>query len=259
ISTLIYSFLKTKKIFIPLLLIGLGMLSVLPVIDAVSIGVRNQTNKINAYAAPHIDDEGVITSLEEDLSDKEKAKFSYSMNYLNQQDQLEHLDWLPETFEYYRDFDQTFGFDSSYHYYYASDVDMQDASGPRYAHMELDNSEPLVFPLEEVDELVELSTYQGSQIGVQLDKEAYRLELRAQRDELSLEVLEDEQAVIDFDLTFVLDDIWEAFQKEPQRPLEDMQFIEENETIKVHVIIRRLEVQENAYIEGEFILLITYK
>ncbi|MDZ7834704.1 MAG: hypothetical protein U5K84_04535 [Alkalibacterium sp.] len=33
------------------------------------------------------------------------------MNYLNEQDQLEQLDWLPENFEYYRDFDNTFGFD----------------------------------------------------------------------------------------------------------------------------------------------------
>ena len=259
VSTLIYSFLKTKKIFIPLLLIALGVVSILPVIDAVSIGIRNQTSKINAQAEPYIDEDGTVSNVADELTDEEKAKFSYSMNYLNQQDQLDRLDWLPEDFVYYRDFDQTFGFDSSFHYYYADDMEVPGPSGPRYAYIELDNSEPLVFPLEDVDELVELSTYQGSQIDVDLDQETYRLEFRAQRDELSLEVQENDQTVIAYDLSFLFDDIWDATPDNPKRSLEDMQFIEENEDIKIHVIVRRLEVQENAYIEGEFIILVTYK
>lgn len=259
VSTLIYSFMTSKKIFIPILLIGLGIISILPAIDAVSIGVRNQTSKINDQAAPHIDEDGVVTSLNDELTDEEKARFSYSMNYLNQQDQLDRLDWLPEDFVYFRDFDQTFGFDSSFHYYYTNDANMPGPSGPRYAYIELDNSEPLVFPLEDVDELVELSTYQGSQIGVDLDNDAFTLQFKAQRDELSLEVLENDQSVIAYDLTFLLDDIWDSTPEDPQRSLEEMQFTEENEDMKVHVIVRRLEVQESAYIEGEFIILISYK
>lgn len=258
VSTLIYSFITSKKAFIPFLLIGLGIISILPFVDAVSIGVRDQTSKINAQAEPFIDEEGVITVPDDSLNDEEKARFSYSMNYLNEQDQLDRLDWLPDNFEYYRDFDQTFGFDSNYHYFYTNDASMPGPSGPRYVYIELDNTEPLVFPMADIDELVELSTYQGSQMTVDLN-DGFVLDFRALRDELSVEILEDESSVIDYDLTFILDDIWDSSPQEPQRPLEAMQFTEENESMRLSVIVRRLEVQESSYIEGEFIILISYK
>ncbi|MDZ7834705.1 MAG: DUF4153 domain-containing protein [Alkalibacterium sp.] len=55
VSTIIYSFLKSKKRFIPFLLMGLGLISILPMIDAVSIGIRNQLSQAEAFSGtpPH--------------------------------------------------------------------------------------------------------------------------------------------------------------------------------------------------------------
>ena len=261
ISTLIYSFLKGRKILIPFLLIGLGVISILPVVDAVSIGINNQLNKVNSIAASAGVDAETTEELDETLSDDEKAQFTYSMNYLNQQEQLDQLDWLPENFSYYRDFEQTFGFDSSFHYYYGEDFDGFGPTGPgsNYAYIELDMARPNVIPIADADELVELATYQGSRINVDLDNEPFTLRFVAEREELSVEILEDEQSVLDFDLGFVLDSVWEFSPEDAQRSLEEMQFTEENDAISLSVIVKRLAVQDNTYIEGEFIILITYK
>ncbi|WP_423189057.1 DUF4153 domain-containing protein [Alkalibacterium sp. f15] len=259
ISTLIYSFLKSKKIFIPFLLIGLGVISILPMIDAVSIGINNQLSKVNNIVESAEMDEEMTEQLGETLSDEEKAKFSYSMNYLNQQEKLDQLDWLPDNFAYERDFEQTFGFNPSFHYYYGSDIDGPFPSGSRYAYMELDMTQPNVIPLADVDELVELSTYLGSQINVDLDNEPYSLKFVAERDALSVELLENDSSVLTYDLSFIRELAWEVPVENSQRPLDELMFTEENEDVRLTVIVRRLEVEENTNVEGEFIILITYK
>lgn len=261
ISTLIYSFLKSKKIVIPFLLMGLGVVSILPMIDAVSIGINNQLNQVTELVGPLQTGEDSVPSLEDDLSNEEKARFSYSMNYLNQQDQLDQLEWLPENFDYYRDFDQTFGFDSNYHYYYGSDTDPAPSgpARPGYAFIELDYTQPLVLSLTDVDDLVEVSTYHGSPIDVELETEPYVLQVMADPENFSVEVLEDETSLINYDLSFIRETIWEEELNNPQRPLEDMRYTEENDDVRLTVIIRRLEVQEDSYLEGELIILVTYK
>ena len=262
VSTIIYSFMKSKKRFIPFLLMGLGLISILPVIDAVSIGIRNQLSQAEALVEPHLTEDGTVPSLEEEITDEEKARFSYSMNYLNEQDQLDQMDWLPENFEYYRDFDNTFGFDSSYHYYYGSDTDFPGPSGPDqpgYAFIELDFSQPLNLSLSDVDELVEVSTYQGSPIDIDLDTEPYSLVVTADPDDFNVELLEDGTSLLNYDLSFIRENIWEENQTDPQRSLEDMRYTEENDEARLTVIIRRLEVEEGAYLQGEFIILVTYK
>ncbi|MDZ7834702.1 MAG: hypothetical protein U5K84_04525 [Alkalibacterium sp.] len=62
-----------------------------------------------------------------------------------------------------------------------------------------------------------------------------------------------------YDLSFIRENIWEENQTDPQRALEDMSYTEENEEARLTVIIRRLEVEEDAYLQGEFIILVTYK
>ncbi|MFO8068820.1 MAG: DUF4153 domain-containing protein [Alkalibacterium sp.] len=259
ISTLVYSFLKSKKILIPFLLIGLGVISILPMIDAVSIGISNQLNKVNSIVESAEIDEETTEQLDDALSDEEKAKFSYSMNYLNQQEQLDQLDWLPDDFDYYRDFEQTFGFDSGFHYYYGTDIDGPGQSGPRNAFIELDYSQPNVFPMTGVDELVELSTYLGSEIDVDLDTEPYSLKFVAESDELSVELLENDSSVLMYDLSAIKEQAWEVPMEDTQQPLEEMTFTEENDDARLTVIVRRLELGEDSYIEGEFLILITYK
>ncbi|OJF94181.1 DUF4153 domain-containing protein [Alkalibacterium sp. 20] len=259
ISTLIYSFLKSKKILIPFLLIGLGVISILPMIDAVSIGINNQLSKVNNIVESAEIDEETTLQLDKTLSDEEKAKFSYSMNYLNQQEQLDQLDWLPSSFDYYRDFEQTFGFNPSFHYYYGSDIDGPFPSDSNYAYMELDMTQPNVIPLADVDELVELSTYQDLQINVDLDNEPYSLKFVTERDAFSVELLENDSSVLTYDLSFIRELAYEVPVENSQQPLEKMMFTEENEDVRLTVILRRLTVEGNTNIEGEFLILITYK
>lgn len=259
VSSLVYSFKKSKKNYIPFLLIGLGIISILPLIDAVSIGINNQLSRVNSIAESADLNDDNTQLLDEELTNEEKANFTYSMNYLEEQEQLDRLDWLPDNFVFYRDFEQTFGFDSSYHYYYDTDADMPGPSRSRYAYMELDTSDPQVLPMTGVDELVELSTYQDSPITVDLDNEPYRISFTANPDELRVEVLEEETSILDYDLSFIRDQVWETSMENSQRPLEDMSYTEENDAVRITVIVRRLEVQEEEYIEGEFLILVTYK
>lgn len=258
VSVLIYSFLTSKKFFIPFFLIGLGVLSILPVVDAVSIGIRNQVNTINDLVAPYIEDDSVATPLDSELTNEEKARFSYSMNYLNQQEQLDRLDWLPEDFSYYQDFETVFGFDSSYHYYYADDREMPGPSGPRYAFISLDTTEPIVFPTEGIDEVVEVATFQVSDRDIQLNQEPYRIEMNTENENLTIALLENDTVLLEQDLSELIDTAWEQSGTNPERPLSEMQLTTEDENYRLTIIVKRLEIQENEFMDGEFILLISY-
>ncbi|SFC57442.1 protein of unknown function [Alkalibacterium subtropicum] len=258
VSTLIYSFLTSQKRVIPFLLIGLGVISILPVIDAVSIGIRNQASNIDELVAPYVNEDGVVTPLDTELTNEEKARFSYSMNYLNQQEQLDRLDWLPEDFSYYQDFQNTFGFDSSYHYYYAEDREVPGTSGPRYAFISLDMTEPLVFSTEGIDEIVEVTTFQLNDREIPLNQDPYRLELNSKDEDLTIVLLENETVLLEQDLSELIDSAWDQNRMNPERPLSEMQLTTEDDNSRLTVIVKRLEIQENEFMDGEFIILISY-
>lgn len=260
---IIYGFFKSASRYIPLILIALGIVSILPFIDSVSIGTASQIRQVeDIIQADDFDDNGRISS-EEPFSHEEKIQLSYSFNYLNNINELNRLDWLPERFDYYNNFQTVFGFDP---YYFANHNSENGEWSPvesEYAYVELDNEQPVTFSLAGMDDMVYFSLYQSERFNeeTRIDLNQENTELIIQHDDemFSLELEENDEVIMVFDLSFLREDIYDLQGMSQARPLEDLTFVEENEEVIITLIVNRFETDRNAFYGGDFTVLLDYK
>lgn len=262
-GVIIYGFFKSASRYIPLILIALGIVSILPFIDSVSIGTASQIRQVeDIIQADDFDDNGRISS-EEPFSHEEKIQLSYSFNYLNNINELNRLDWLPERFDYYNNFQTVFGFDP---YYFANHNSENGEWSPvesEYAYVELDNEQPVTFSLAGMDDMVYFSLYQSERFNeeTRIDLNQENTELIIQHDDemFSLELEENDEVIMVFDLSFLREDIYDLQGMSQARPLEDLTFVEENEEVIITLIVNRFETDRNAFYGGDFTVLLDYK
>ncbi|SDK24810.1 DUF4153 domain-containing protein [Alkalibacterium thalassium] len=262
-GVIIYGFFKSASRYIPLILIALGTVSILPFIDSVSIGTASQIRQVeDIIQADNFDDNGRIRT-EVSFSHEERNQLSYSFNYLNNINELERLDWLPERFDYYNNFQTVFGFDP---YYFANHNSENGEWFPvetEYAYVELDNEQPVTFSVAGMDDMVYFSVYQseGFNEDKRIDLNQENTELIIQHDDevFSLELEENDEVIMVFDLSFLQEDIYDLQGMSQARPLEDLTFVEENEEVVITLIVNRFETDRNAFYGGDFTVLLDYK
>jgi hypothetical protein len=262
-GVIIYGFFKSASRYIPLILIALGTVSILPFIDSVSIGTASQIRQIEEIVQPEdVLDNGRIRT-EVSFSHEERIQLSYSFNYLSNINELERLDWLPERFDYYNNFQTVFGFDP---YYFANHNSENGEWSPvesEYAYVELDNEQPVTFSLAGMDDMVYFSVYQseGFNEETRIDLNQENAELIIQHDDemFSLELQENDEVIMVFDLSFLQEDIYDLQGMSQSRPLEDLTFVEENEEVVITLIVNRFETDRNAFYGGDFTVLLDYK
>ncbi|MGO1355859.1 DUF4153 domain-containing protein [Alkalibacterium gilvum] len=259
VSMLIYIFISSKKVVIPFLLIGLSILSILPIVGAVPASIKYQTVKLDALVEPYIEDTGKVSSLKDVLTTKEKTRFSYSMDYLNQQETLDQLEWLPKHFDYSSDFEEAFGFSSDYYLYHSENQNISHLPESTYAYIELDSSKPLVLSTDSVDEVVTFSTHQIIDKTIALNRESLKVKISNVGEDFFVKLIEGEETALEVDLSELLNIPSETNQTDPTRSLEEMKWTEETDNFRLTVIVKSFERQEKTFRNGEFILLIDYK
>ncbi|MCC5895649.1 MAG: DUF4153 domain-containing protein [Alkalibacterium sp.] len=262
-GVLIYAFFRSFKKVIPFILVALGVVSVLPLVDAVSIGIASQVRQVNTVVdEEQLDDDGRVRS-DVEFSHEDRVQISYSFNYLEQTNALDRLEWLPDNFNYYNQFEQVFGFDPYYYANYDSDGLIQDPSANDYAYIELDETIPLVLPVTEFDDVIFFATYwlhhTPGENRIDLNEPDSEMIITADGSVLTLEIIQDEAVVMNFDLSFLQDEIYVLSESSQTLTLDELSFTEENEEVKVTVVVNRLETDSTDYLGGAFTVLIDYK
>lgn len=262
-GVVIYAFFRSYKKVIPFLLVSLGVISILPLIDAVSIGIASQARQVNTVVGQEqLDDEGIIRS-DNEFNHEDMVQLSYSLNYLEQANALDRIDWLPENFNYYNQFQQVFGFDPYYYANYDADGFIQDPSARDYAYVELDETTPFALPVTESDDIVFFSTswLDDSTDGhtIELNQPDTELIVTSHKDVLAIEIVESGDVLMNYDLTFLKEEVYTLSETSQTLTLEELSFSEENEEVEITIIVNRFETDSTDYLSGKFTLLINYK
>lgn len=262
-GVLIYAFFRSYKKIIPFILVSLGLVSVLPLVDSVSIGIASQVRQVNAIVDQDDLDENGIIRADNDFSHEDMVQISYSLHYLEQANATGRVEWLPANFDYYNQFQNVFGFDPYYYVNYDEEGLIQDPSANDYAYVELDERIPLLLPVSEYDDVIFFGTYwlNHSMDGntVELTQPDTQLIIHSDDSVLGLELVENDEVLINFDLSFLQDEIYLLSESGQSLTLEELSFSEENEEVEITAIINRLETDSSGYLAGTFTILINYK
>ena len=109
ISAIWYIFKKNRLQILPIVAMVLGLISLIPPIDALTISVNQQRGRINDVLNKYemlVDSDEVVPNSE--VSEEEQEIIQDSLNYLSEIHALNQLEWLPEEY-YYRE-DEYLGF-----------------------------------------------------------------------------------------------------------------------------------------------------
>lgn len=110
VSGILFSLYKGKKNgAVAILLMVFSILSIMPPVDAFSVSRRIQISQLEAVLGENeMLVEGEIRRAEE-LSEEDRRLIRSTTSYIDQMNYTEELDWIPEDFNYYRDFEEVFG------------------------------------------------------------------------------------------------------------------------------------------------------
>lgn len=254
-SVIIYGFFKRLKPLIPFILVFLGLISILPFIDAVSIGIASQKSQIESV----VDED----NLNREYSHEEKMQLSYSFNYLQETTESFSFDWLPDDFSVYDDFQSTFGFEPYYYANYQYDQQRPEPVDREYAYMEMNRDTPVRYPVSGSDEAVQFATYymrdESGNNRIELDENDALLEVTVDDNQLLLELIQNEEILLAYDLSFLKDTAFDQPETHQSLSIEELTFTEENEETRLTVIVHHFETDREGMFEGEFFVLIDFK
>lgn len=113
---MLLSFLPVRKNgIIAALVIAFSLISIVPPIDAFTVSRSNQIHLLEKVLLKNNMLEGNKIIANSSISNEDKKAITSTMNYLNMMEYTKELAWLPKDFNFYQDFNDTFGFDEYYH------------------------------------------------------------------------------------------------------------------------------------------------
>lgn len=110
-SGVIFSVYKSRKNgIVALLLVLLSLLSTIPPLDGFSVSRRSQVRQLETLLEENeMLMDGEIQRVS-DIPQEERRAIRSTLSYLAEMNYTEDLAWIPEDFNYYRDFEEVFGF-----------------------------------------------------------------------------------------------------------------------------------------------------
>lgn len=263
LSSILYSFLKTNKNIVPGLLILFSLVSIIPPIDAMTVSLNNQINRLEQLLEENDMLENNTLSADGTIPETQKQQIAASLGYIDRRNALNELAWLPDDFELYGDFETTFGFSRTT--YEESEWD-EDEISPDYFQVSSENEQAFALDVSDVDSVVSFYMSQDSlnenmenHASFTIDNNNYTLEWSETNNEISLGLSEEMTgSILTFDLTFLLEEFEYSF--DPYiLPVNQLSFTEETDDVILTLVIEHLQVYEEGYFDGEFFALITLK
>jgi hypothetical protein len=259
ISGLVFSFKPVEKNgLVPMVLIICIVISIVPPFDAFSVSRRSQVSILENV----LENNGMLVEGEimpnSELEEGEREKITETTRYLNSMDYIGDIEWMPEDFDYYRDFEEVFGF-SSYVYseskgdyiYVSTNTDrVLDISGydwfiqTHVAYSEDDDRVPEEY------------------IFVDEEKE-YTVVKETNEEDFSISVYDsNNKKIIDITGSEIIAKFEDNYQKSETIPLEEAQVVSENDKGAINVVIQYLDIynsDEEYRYNAEIYLLVKIK
>lgn len=267
VSSIIYSFLQNKEVYVPALFISLSIISIIPPIDAITVGLNAQINFVEDVLRKNnmLVDNTIIKN--EDISLTDREKIANSIEYLYNTDGVNRIDWLPNNFDiYYEDFENTFGF-NNYDYKFIIESDNPDFESytANYAEVRLNENETFSVDTENTAQFVyvsinnmEYESVPEQNLPFDFNDNAFVLQVLSDDQTFTVNVLNDQnEEMINFDLQFLLNDTFEYLPKVQQMSDEDLTFTKENERGTVKIILESLVTYADGTYSGKMYVFVS--
>ena len=254
----VFSFMKVRNHgWIAAALLILAALSIVPPIDAFTVSRNNQI----AFLEEKLIESNILVGGEivanEDTSRENKVAITLATTYLEDMDYTDEVSYLPETFNAYIDFEETFGFEMTY----PEGPGGQSPDGGQFYYYEgadfqvFNTQDDDILSLQSIDHQRGQDANYDDDIPFSVDATDCVLERRLEDDyyTLTLREAESQEELISYDTR----QLFEALNENPN-PQEELSFQVENDEASFEIIVRSLD-QAESYYHAEFYLFIDIK
>ena len=264
LAGLIMSLMKPKfHGYIVAVLLLFITFSIVPPLDAFSISKRNQLSLFeNKLRENNILVEGEIQP-NDSVSVSDRIIITKTAVYINNLGYISELSFLPENFDLYTDFQETFGFNLTY-----SQIE-ETSTVSNYIYLnrdelvvETDDSDVLLFQMLTSIKNIEQEPFEN--LVFTINNENYFLE-RTLTDAYYILTLKNdlEEEIISYPLEEIFEEVFDnetalPFYEERFLTVEEATFINENERVELRLIVLSLEQNED-YNSAELLVLINFK
>ena len=246
VSGLLLSFLPVRKNgIVAALLIAFSIFSIIPPVDAFSISKSSQINLVEKVLSENGMIEEHVIKPNSNLSNEDKKKITNAMSYLNRMDYTKELEWLPQDFDYYKDFSDTFGFME----YYESDNMTESV----YVSLEPDTSISITgydtFIYSNIysyhDERINKGNNEESLVAFEKGEDRFNLMKVVTEDQILYKVYnEHQEELIYFDTKVILDKFYDFPVSKERLAIEEATFTTENENASLKVVAQNVNIDK---------------
>jgi len=239
IISAIWYLIKTNRLaLMPLVAVIAGVIALIPPIDAMSVSVRSQVNRVESL----LEENNILTQDNEinpnpNTSKMNQEKINDSIRYLRGINALNQLEWLPD--DTYYEVDEFFGFrDSSSYSENPEDITSYEIN--------LSNQDRLTIPISNYNVMMDLdldSLMGTQQESITVNDQQHEIDFNLE-DGLIVTVTNDETGETgEFDFSYILDE----FEETTYLSVDDLTYTEESNGYSATLVIRRLQVEEDYY------------
>lgn len=266
IAGLIFSFMKPKYHgYIAAVLLVLAAISIVPPIDAFTVSKKNQISILEETLSENDVLSGETIRPNGDLPTEDKIVITNSVSYLQNMGYVEEVSFLPDNFDMYNDFEETFGFPLTY----AEEPSDGSFGGHQYVY--ISREDETVIEISGYDVMMRQMFYHNigqnpqseEEVTFAVDGEDYLFE-QVLADDYYQFILRNGagEELISYNTKDIFDDIFgessEPEYKEVSLDSEDATFTVENDEVTLKIMLLSLENTPDFY-NGEFDLLIDIK
>jgi hypothetical protein len=240
IAGVLLSFLSVRKNgLIAAILIVFATIAIVPPFDAFTISRSSQINRLESVLEKNSMLENNKIIPKDSISKEDKLVITEAVQYLNMMHYTKKIDWLPDNFESYRDFEKTFGFQEYY-----VEPDFNEAV---YLALE----QPTQINIKGNDTFVQTDIYLNNQSNdekicdLEIDGKSFTLIKSLEKDQAAINLVgENEQALIRFD-TKQIYDRFADYSSKGTMSVKDATFTEENDHVKMTIVVQNLDFDKS--------------
>jgi hypothetical protein len=254
---IILSFMPVRKNgIVAAMLIVFSVISIVPPVDAFTVSRSSQISLLKSTLMKNgmLEDDRIKPNAS--IPDEDKIKITRALSYLNMMEYTGYISWLPNNFDYYNNFQKTFGFSENV-----------PAENQRYVNVYLPQGTPV--NVSGFDYLVSANIFISGQsasddIGViEKDGQKYTLKRKASEDQCDLVLVNSKNQEL---LRFSTKDIFKKFEdyttEKGLLSVQEATFSKENELAAINIIVQNLNMNKEmgrAYYGADCYVLVRIK
>lgn len=260
ITAVLFSFNKVKfHGWASLILLVFSIISITPPIDAFTVSRNNHIRQLKAVLEANqmlVDGQIIANS---NISQEYKVAITQLVDYIDRMEYDNYLDFIPEKFDYYRQFDEVFGFNRTY----AESSFEEEVFNEYVVWNWIENPVIDIGGYQKVIRLYIYNTEESlDRIDIEHDGKTYHMDRDFSDDYLQLSFThEDGQEILTYDTREFFDHIFnEDFVYDPlgyELSPEEALITVESDALKLDILVLYLNRTTN-YIDGEIYLFLTF-